>query len=114
MLINQADPDAKSLVFSEWSDILELISRALKENSISFVRVDGKRTFQKGVDRFKENASVKVLLLPVKKGANGLNLVEATHVLLVASLLNPGEEAQAIGRVHRIGQKKVQLELPIN
>lgn len=47
-----------------------------------------------------------MLLLPVKRGANGLNIIEATHVLLVEPLLNPGAEEQAINRVHRIGQKK--------
>lgn len=36
-------------------------------------------------------------------GANGLNLVEATDVILVEPLLNGGVEAQAISRVYRIG-----------
>ena len=47
-----------------------------------------------------------VLLLPVHSGANGLNLIEATHVLLAEPILNPAQELQAIGRVHRIGQTR--------
>lgn len=47
-----------------------------------------------------------MLLLLIQHGANGLNLLEAQHVILVEPLLNPGTEAQAISRVHRVGQEK--------
>ena len=48
-----------------------------------------------------------MLLLLVKQGGNGLNLTEAQHVLLVEPLLDPAVEAQAIGRVDRIGQVRL-------
>ena len=48
----------------------------------------------------------RVLLLLLKQGANGLNLTEAQHVVLVEPVLDPGSEAQAIGRVDRTGQTR--------
>ena len=51
------------------------------------------------------DASEQVLLLLVKQGGNGLNLTAAQHVVVVEPLLDPAAEAQAVGRVHRIGQR---------
>lgn len=50
-------------------------------------------------------SKVRVLLLLLKQGGNGLNLQNAQHVILIEPMLDPAEEAQAIGRVDRIGQQ---------
>ncbi len=40
---------------------------------------------------FQNRDDVKVLLLPISSGANGLNLIEASHVLLIEPILNPAQ-----------------------
>jgi len=103
---NEIDTPSKTLVFSEWNDVLEVLSRALRDNAIPFCRVTNKASFHKTIDTFKREEQFRVLLLPIRTGSNGLNLIEATNVFLVEPLLNPFLEQQAINRVHRIGQTK--------
>ena len=55
----------------------------------------------------QETKSVQVLLLLIQHGTNGLNLLEAQHVVLVEPLLNPAAEAQAVSRVRtELGRKR--------
>merc|ERR1719231_1788168 len=54
--------------------------------------------------RFSEDDRVQVLLLSLRAGGVGLNLVAAQTVYLVDPWWNPAVEEQAINRVHRIGQ----------
>ncbi|KAG6402018.1 hypothetical protein SASPL_138887 [Salvia splendens] len=124
--ISSTEPRAKFLVFSSWNDVLDVLQHAFAANNISFVRMKGGRKSQIAIRNFtgqKSNAiksnkepgdntdteSPKVLLLLIQHGANGLNLLEAQHVIMVEPLLNPAAEAQAVGRVHRIGQEHKTL-----
>ncbi|XP_075563191.1 E3 ubiquitin-protein ligase SHPRH [Pelecanus crispus] len=100
------DPGAKSLVFSTWQDVLDIISKALYDNNMIFSQINGISKFQENLSAFKYDPNINILLLPLHTGSNGLNIIEATHVLLVEPILNPAHELQAIGRVHRIGQTK--------
>ncbi|NXU47440.1 SHPRH ligase, partial [Turnix velox] len=104
--IQSKDPGAKSLVFSTWQDMLDIISKALYDNNMIFSQINGISKFQENLSAFKYDPNINILLLPLHTGSNGLNIIEATHVLLVEPILNPAHELQAIGRVHRIGQTK--------
>ncbi|KAL2317565.1 hypothetical protein Fmac_031441 [Flemingia macrophylla] len=115
------DHRAKVLVFSSWNDVLDVLEHAFAANNITYIRMKGGRKAHVAISQFrgKQNGtkgcegstpkSIQVLLLLIQHGANGLNLLEAEHVVLVEPLLNPAAEAQAISRVHRIGQKNKTL-----
>ncbi|KAK4288850.1 hypothetical protein Pmani_038148 [Petrolisthes manimaculis] len=102
--IRLGDPDAKVLVFSSWNDVLEVIADAFSQNGITYRSLHQRSKFHKNLASFKTNSQVTALLLPISSGANGLNIIEARHVILVEPILNPAAELQAVGRVHRIGQ----------
>jgi SNF2 family DNA or RNA helicase len=108
------DPSAKILVFSQWTEVLHIVANALRENNVNFGSMMGvnfgARTKNNSapavLEDFKRSTSRNVLLLPLRRGATGLNIVEATHVVLVEPSLNPAAEAQAVSRVHRMSQTK--------
>ncbi|CAG9815357.1 unnamed protein product [Phaedon cochleariae] len=103
--LKKDDPEVKVLVFSSWVTVLKSLTDALVENSVRCEMAQG-GNLEKRIVNFKDLNNVTALLLPVSLGSKGLNLIEATHVILVEPLLNPSDELQAIGRVNRIGQTK--------
>ncbi|KAM7348478.1 E3 ubiquitin-protein ligase SHPRH isoform 1-T2 [Cochliomyia hominivorax] len=101
--MDSQETQVKILIFSQWEPIIQAIALALKENDIKYRA----QCTPKTIEEFKNpNLGITCLLMPFIRGSKGLNLVEATHVFLVEPILNPGEELQAIGRVHRFGQQR--------
>lgn len=100
LYLRENDPGAKSIVFSQYSDFLNVLGLAFKRYRIGFT------SFEKpnGTTNFKEDPSVEVFLLHARAHASGLNLTNASHVFLMEPLINTALELQAIARVHRIGQ----------
>jgi superfamily II DNA or RNA helicase len=99
--------DHKSLVFSQWTAMLDLIEPHLKAAGIPYVRLDGTtRDRKKVVDAFQSDDGPPVFLISLKAGGTGLNLTAADHVFLIDPWWNPAVEDQAADRAHRIGQDR--------
>jgi SNF2 family DNA or RNA helicase len=97
----------RSLVFSQWTSLLDKVEPALQSAGISFSRLDGS-TPNRGelVSTFQSGEGPDVMLLSLKAGGTGLNLTAADHVFLLDPWWNPAAEAQAADRAHRIGQER--------
>uniref|UniRef100_A0A1Y1LAC0 RING-type domain-containing protein n=3 Tax=Photinus pyralis TaxID=7054 RepID=A0A1Y1LAC0_PHOPY len=102
--LKKEESTVKVLVFSTWVEVLKVMRNALINNGIS-TELLSIQSLKKCLAKFK-NGEITALLLPISLGSKGLNLIEATHVVLTEPLLNPADELQAIGRIHRIGQTK--------
>ncbi|KAK4219515.1 putative ATP-dependent helicase IRC20 [Rhypophila decipiens] len=98
--LRESDPGAKSIVFSQYKDFLDVLALAFKRYRIGFAAFEGH-----GVTQFREDPGTEVFLLHARAHSSGLNLVNASHVFLCEPLLNTALELQAIARVDRIGQQ---------
>ena len=98
--LRKVDPGSKSIIFSQYRDFLEVLSKCLRTNDIIHSKFDDRD----GIIDFKSNSANECFLLHAKAHAAGLNLVCASHVILCEPLINTAIELQAVARVHRIGQ----------
>jgi DNA repair protein RAD5 len=106
---NKSSGGGKVVVFSQWTSFLDILEIGLANDGVSFTRLDGKLSQQQRQNVLqtfmsKDPRSPFVLLCSLKAGGVGLNLTNATHVILCDPWWNPAIEEQAIMRIHRIGQ----------
>merc|ERR1719424_617837 len=103
----KSDKTDKAIVFSQFGGMLELVEFAFKRAGISCVVFRGGMSMQARDDAiaaFNSEPSLRMILISLKAGGEGLNLQVANHVFLLDPWWNPACELQAIQRAHRIGQ----------
>ena len=107
-----ASPDNRVIVFSQWDSMLKLIGKVLKEVEISHLFLSGSIHVINGrIRKFKIDNTIRVVLLSSDKAVSGLNLTEASHIVLLDTLNTDKASAkmieeQAIGRAVRLGQTR--------
>ena len=110
-LMDEAITDGqKSLVFTQYVRMGHLLRQELEQ------RTDTKVPFLHGsvparerdlmVEQFQNDDNVRILIVSVRAGGNGLNLTAASHVFHYDRWWNPAVENQATDRAFRIGQTK--------
>ena len=104
-----SEPPFKSVVFSGWTSHLDLIQIALDNAGITYTRLDGKMSRparNAAMDAFRDDPSVQIILVSIMAGGLGLNLTAGNSVFVMEPQFNPAAEAQAVDRVHRLGQNR--------
>jgi len=102
----------KILIFAQMTSLLDLLQQLLLRHGIRYQRIDGSMSMRRRRDAlhsFRTEPETGVLLLTTRAGGLGLNLQVADTVILFDSDWNPQVDAQAMDRVHRIGQQRPVL-----
>ncbi|MGB8370511.1 MAG: DEAD/DEAH box helicase [Limisphaerales bacterium] len=95
----------KVLVFSQFVQMLLLLEKECRDRQINTHILTGQtKDRQQVVNAFQSDTQPGVFLLSLRAAGTGLNLTNASYVVLYDPWWNPAVEAQAIDRSHRIGQ----------
>lgn len=107
--VRKAKNGEKTLIFSQWTSMLDIIEFHIEMRGHATCRLDGKMSIgarEAQIEEFKRSKEKNVMLISLRSGGTGLNLTVASHVIMVDVWWNPYVEEQAIDRVHRIGQTR--------
>ena len=97
------------MIFSHFIGFIELLKFDMHRNNIGFLVYEGSLNNKRRdevLKTFRQPEGPRVLIVSIKCGGVGLNLIAANHVFLMEPWWNPAFEHQAIDRVYRIGQEK--------
>jgi len=105
----RSDSQEKTIIFSQFTSMLNIIEPFLKAKGIRYVRYDGsmnKIKRDESLEKIRNHVQTRVILISFKSGSTGLNLTCCNNVILVDLWWNPALEDQAFDRAHRLGQTR--------
>lgn len=103
-----AEPEAKAVVFSQWTRTHDIVIRRLEARGLGYVSFHGGVPSEKRpalVERFRSDPACRVFL-STDAGSTGLNLQHASTVVNMDLPWNPAVLEQRIARIHRMGQAR--------
>ncbi|KZT22942.1 hypothetical protein NEOLEDRAFT_1157534 [Neolentinus lepideus HHB14362 ss-1] len=105
----RSEGQEKTIIFSQFTSMLDLIEPFLKAQNFQFVRYDGSMAKDKrdaALEKLKTDKNISIILISFKAGSTGLNLTSCNNVIMTDLWWNPALEDQAFDRAHRFGQKR--------
>ena len=106
-ILHAEGPKHKTIVFSQFTSMLDLIEPHLEHSNLRYVRYDGSMRpdeREASLKSLRQDPKYRIMLCSLKCGSLGLNLTAASRVILVEPFWNPFVEEQAIDRIHRLNQ----------
>ncbi|MBU6299169.1 MAG: DEAD/DEAH box helicase [Alphaproteobacteria bacterium] len=103
-----AEPDAKAVVFSQWTRTHDILIRRFEARGLGYVSFHGGVPSEKRpalVERFRDDPNCRVFL-STDAGSTGLNLQHASTLVNMDLPWNPAILEQRIARIHRMGQRR--------
>lgn len=104
----------KVVIFSQYVEMIRIISSYLEESQIEHVTLTGQsRNRGEIISRFQTDPNCKVFVGSLLAGGIGIDLTAASVVIHYDRWWNASKESQATDRVHRIGQNQSVLVLKL-
>jgi SNF2 family DNA or RNA helicase len=107
--VHSQPDDDKAIIFCQFVKEMDAYEKVFMDEGRVCSRIDGTMSIserQKNIDYFTHDPEVKLFLIQINTGGQGINLQMANHIYIMSPNWNPAIEYQAIGRAHRTGQKK--------
>jgi SWI/SNF-related matrix-associated actin-dependent regulator of chromatin subfamily A3 len=103
--------DEKAVIFSQFTQFLNVITRAVDKAGFRFTRIDGTMSAPqriKAMNDFNSNSkdSPRLILCSLMAAGTGINLTRGNWCFMMDSWWNKAVEDQAMDRIHRIGQSR--------
>lgn len=109
-IIDEYINEHKIIIFSQFTKAFINLEKILRERNVGFAKITGETSAFERIsiaNDFNDTDKYQVILVSLKAGGTGLNLIGADIVVHLDPWWNVAAENQASDRAHRIGQKNV-------
>eukprot|EP00977_Amphora_coffeiformis_P011161 scaffold2667_cov237-Amphora_coffeaeformis.AAC.10 len=108
--IQKRDPNMRAVIFTQFRNCFAHVKALVEHMGIPLYAFDGSTTTRNREEAIRAFQSSRrgpaVFVITMMTGSVGITLTAASHVFLMEPCINPADETQAAGRVHRLGQTK--------
>ena len=106
---NKLKDNHRFLIFSQFVSALNIVKEEIEKMGIKYFMITGDTSAKERLNicnEFNANEDYKIVLISLKAGGTGLNLVGADVVIHLDPWWNYSAQNQASDRAHRIGQTR--------